>query len=57
MHGVELWGKRVLRLPRCTANGMAETELGRDSRSGKAMWMAVKYWQRVMLMDIQDLVL
>jgi hypothetical protein len=33
---------------------MAEMELGRDSRRGKVMWLAVKYWQRIMHMDIQD---
>jgi hypothetical protein len=68
MYGVELWGfdeawkevdrlhgrfcKKILGLPRCAANGMAETELGRDSRRGKAMWLAVKYWQQIMRMDI-----
>jgi hypothetical protein len=70
MYGVELWGldkawkevdriygrfcKKTLGLPRCAASGMAEMELGRDSRGGKAMWLAVKYWQRIMHMDIQD---
>jgi hypothetical protein len=65
MYGVELWGLdeafkevdrihgqfcgEILGLPRCVANGMAEMELGRNSRRGKAMWVAVKYWQRVML--------
>jgi hypothetical protein len=46
--------KEILALPRCAANVMAEMELGRDSRRGKAMWVAVKYWQRIMHMDIQD---
>jgi hypothetical protein len=61
MYGVEVWGldeawkevdrihgrfcKKILGLPRCTANGLAEMELGRDSRRRKAMWLAVKYWQ------------
>jgi hypothetical protein len=72
MYGVELWGldeawkevdrihrqlcKKTLGLPRCAVNGMAEMELGRDSKRGKVMWLAVKYWQRMMHMDIQDLV-
>jgi hypothetical protein len=72
MYGVELWVldrawkeadrihgrfcKKILGLPRCTDNGVAEMELGRDSRRGKAMWLAVKYRQRIMLIDIRDLV-
>jgi hypothetical protein len=70
--GVELWGldeaekegdrmhgrfcKKTLGLPRCAVNGMTEMELGTDSRRGKAMWLAVKHWQQIMHMDIQDLV-
>jgi hypothetical protein len=70
MHGIELRGldeawkdvdrihgrfcKKILRLPRCAANGVAEMELGRYSGRGKAMWLAVKYWQRIMHMDIRD---
>jgi hypothetical protein len=70
MYGVELWGldeawkevdrihgrfcKKILDLPRCAANGITEMELGRDGRRGKAMWVAVKFWQRTMHMDIQD---
>jgi hypothetical protein len=33
---------------------MAGMELGRDSTRGKAMWVAVKYWQRIMHMVIRD---
>jgi hypothetical protein len=70
MGGVELWGldeawkevdrihgrfcKKILGVPRCEANGVAEMELGRDSRKRKAMWLAVQCWQRIMHMDIQD---
>jgi hypothetical protein len=70
MYAVELWGldeawkefdrihgrfcKKILGLPRCAVNGMAEMVLGRDSRRGKAMWLAVKYWQRITHMDIRD---
>jgi hypothetical protein len=58
MYDVELWGldeawkevrmhrrfcKKILGLVRCVANGMAEIGLGRDSRRGKAMWLAVQY--------------
>jgi hypothetical protein len=68
MYGVELWGldeawkevdrihgpfcKKILAI--CGANGTTQTELGRDSRRGKAMWLAVQYWQRIMHMDIHD---
>jgi hypothetical protein len=31
---------------------MAEMEVGRDSIRGKAMWFEIKYWQRIMHMDI-----
>jgi hypothetical protein len=59
MYGVELWGldkawkevdrlhgrfcKKILGLPRCAANDVAEMELRRDSRRGKAMWLTIKY--------------
>jgi hypothetical protein len=33
--------KKLLGLPRCAANDVAEMELGRDSRREKAMWLAV----------------
>jgi hypothetical protein len=62
MYGVELSGldeawkevdrvhgrfcKKILGLPRCAVSGMSGMELGRESRRGKAMWLAVKYWQR-----------
>jgi hypothetical protein len=45
--------KKILGVPRCAANGVAEMELGRDSRRGTAMWWAVQYWQRIMHMSIQ----
>jgi hypothetical protein len=37
--------KKILGLPTCPANGMAEIELERSSRRGKVMCLAVKYWQ------------
>jgi hypothetical protein len=70
MYGAELWVldevwketdkihgrscKKILRLPRCAANGVAEMELRTDSRRGKAVWLTVKYWQRIMHMGIED---
>jgi hypothetical protein len=61
MYDVELWGldeawkevgrihgrfwNKILDLPMCAVNVMAEMELGRDSRRGKAIWLTFKYWQ------------
>jgi hypothetical protein len=45
--------KKILGLPRCAVNSVAEMELGRDSRRGKVIWLTVKYWQIMMHMDIQ----
>jgi 16S rRNA U1498 N3-methylase RsmE len=38
----------------CAANGVAETELGRDSRSGKMVRRAAKQCKRKVRLDIQD---
>jgi hypothetical protein len=70
MYGVEAWGvdeawkevdriygrfcKKILGLPKCLVNGMAEIELGRESRREKAMWLTVQYWQRIIHMDNRD---
>jgi hypothetical protein len=59
MYCVELWGlgeawkkadrihgrfcNKILVLLRCLAKDMAEMELGRGSRRGKAMWLTVQY--------------
>jgi hypothetical protein len=72
MYGVEIWGieerwkevgkihgrmcKKVLGIPRFAANGVAELELGRDSRRCKVMITLVKCWQRILQMDKNDLV-
>jgi hypothetical protein len=45
------WVFRDLRLM-----GVAELELDRDSRRGKVMSTLVKYWQRILQMDKDDLV-
>jgi hypothetical protein len=63
LYGAEIWGlekgwketdiihgrfcKKILRVPRLAANGVAELELGRDSRRGKALCLAAKYWLRI----------
>jgi hypothetical protein len=48
--------KKILGIPSFAANGVAELELGRDSRRGKVMSTLVKYWQRILQMDKDDLV-
>jgi hypothetical protein len=48
--------KKILGISRFAANGVAELELGRDSRRGKVMSTLVKYWQRILQMDKDDLV-
>jgi hypothetical protein len=48
--------KKILRIPRFATNGVAELELGRDSRRGKVLCRAVKYWQRTLQMDKKELV-
>jgi hypothetical protein len=48
--------KKILGIPRFAANGEAELELSRDSRRGKVMRILVKYWQRILQMDKDDLV-
>jgi hypothetical protein len=48
--------QEVLGIPKFAANGVAELGLGRDSRRGKVMSTLVKYWQRILQMDKDDLV-
>jgi hypothetical protein len=48
--------KKILGIPRFAANGVAEIELGRDSRRGKVLCLAVKYWLRTLQMDKEELV-
>jgi hypothetical protein len=72
MCGAEIWGldegwketaiihgrlcKKILRIPRFAANGVAEVELGGDSRRGKVLCLAVKYWLRTVQTDKEELV-
>jgi hypothetical protein len=46
----------ILGFPRFAANGVAELELVIDCRRGKVMSILVKYWQRILQMDKDDLV-
>jgi hypothetical protein len=71
-YGVEIWGlrrdgkkliksmgeweKKIFGIPSFSANGVAVLELGRDSRRGKVMSTLVRYWQRILQMDKDDLV-
>jgi hypothetical protein len=43
----------MLGTPRFATNGVAELELG--SRRGKALCLAVKYWQRTLQMGKEEL--
>jgi hypothetical protein len=72
MYGAEIWRldegwkeidiihrrlcKKILGVPRFAANRVAELKLGRDSRRGKVLCRAVKYWQRTLQMDMEELV-
>jgi hypothetical protein len=72
MYGAEIWGldaglkeidiihgrlcKKILGIPRFAANGIAEMELGKDSRRSKVLCLAVKYWLRTLQMDKEELV-
>jgi hypothetical protein len=35
---------------------VAELELGRNSRRGKVLFTTLKYWIRIVHMDMQDLI-
>jgi hypothetical protein len=47
--------KKILGIPRFAVKGVAELELGRDSSRGKVLCLAVKYWQRTLQMDKEEL--
>jgi hypothetical protein len=69
MYGVEVWGlgeawkcldkahcrlfQKVMGVPNCAATGFAETELWRESRRGKCIEKTVKYWFRIMCLDVE----
>lgn len=69
MYGIEVWGlneawkdldkfhsrffKKLMGLPNCAASGFAETELSRESRRGKYVEQIVKYWYRIMCLDVE----
>jgi hypothetical protein len=47
---------KILRIPRYAANGVAELEMGRDSRRDKVLCLAVKYWLRILQKDKGELI-
>jgi hypothetical protein len=66
IYGVQLWEldaawkeidnihgrcKKLLRLPRCAANSLAENELRRERGDDVGV---TKYWQRIISMEIQN---
>ena len=46
--------KKLSDLPKISASGIAEIELGRDNRKGKCMGFRENYWQPNVNMDIED---
>jgi hypothetical protein len=46
--------KKLNGTPNCAANRFAEMELGRDSRRGKCIGQIVKYWYRIMWLDVEN---
>jgi hypothetical protein len=38
---------KLMGLPSCAANGLAEIELDRKSRESKIMWLMVECWYRI----------
>jgi 1,2-phenylacetyl-CoA epoxidase catalytic subunit len=48
--------KKILGIPRFAAHVVIELELGRHSRRVKVMSTLVKYWQRILQMDKDELV-
>jgi hypothetical protein len=43
-------------MPRFRANGVAELELGRDSRRSKVLCLVEKYWLRILQVNKEQLV-
>jgi hypothetical protein len=46
--------KKILGIPRFATNGVAEVQIGRDSRRGKVLCLAVKYWLRTLQMAKEE---
>jgi hypothetical protein len=67
MYGIEVWSlseawkeldkvyhrvyKKLMGIPNCAVNGLAEMELGRESRRGKRIGQILKYWCQIMCLD------
>ena len=52
----EKFHKKVLRIPRTVTNGAVESKLVRESKRGKTLSSAVKYWARVKHTWLEELV-
>jgi hypothetical protein len=48
--------KKQIKVLRSAVNGVAELELGRNSRRGKVLCTTVMYWIRITHMDTSDLI-
>jgi hypothetical protein len=46
--------KKIIGIPNCAANGFAEKELGRQSRTGKCIGWILKYWCHVMCLEMEE---
>ena len=43
--------KKLVGIPNCALNGLAEMELGRESRRGNCIGQILKYWYQIMCLD------
>jgi len=43
--------EKLMGIPNCTMNGLAEMELGRESRRGKCIGQILKYWFQIIYSD------
>jgi hypothetical protein len=48
--------KKLICIPNCAANGFTELELGRESRTNKCTGQILKYWYRIMCLEIEELI-
>lgn len=69
MYGIDMWGlseawkdlgkvysklfKKIMGVRNCAATGFAGTELWGGSRRGKCIEHTVKYWFRIMYLDVE----
>ena len=46
--------KKLMGIPKCAASEFAEMKLGGESRRVKCIGQIVKYWYRIVRLDIED---